>query len=224
MSLALLGQRIKTASTFCAILLTGTFGLRPGFSLAQEPDSKTDCALGKLLFSNVACVYFRGPGFPANSDGTLGGFVSDGNGGQMKIYEKFICRECNDKAGATVVRELHSYDKLGKIEQRSAAAVMSAWYSGDANDVLPSGEKRNPELIEQPSRSALQSEVEFESLAQQFQKAKDKDVRVVISVSQQRYSGKVIRVSAEKGLVHLKDEDGFNLYIVLAKVDVLLIP
>jgi hypothetical protein len=34
----------------------------------------------------------------------------------------------------------------------------------------------------------------------------------------------VISVSAKQGLVQLKDEDGFNLYVVLAKVDALLIP
>jgi len=77
--------------------------------------AQTNPALGKLLFTDVARVYFAGPGHPANSDGTLGGLVAEDNS-PISIYERFIVREATDGEGR-IYRTLHPYETLGVIEQ-----------------------------------------------------------------------------------------------------------
>jgi hypothetical protein len=212
-------MKIHVAIRIC-FLTVCAFAFQATFLQAQEEHTATDQALGKLLFANVARVYFAGPGHPANSDGSLGGLVADEKG-ELKVYERFICREFTDQAGGTIVREFHSYDRLGKIEQRPFA------FAASKTDSTQSAQKAMP-IEARPARSPESNRVRRErwvdSLAEQFQKAKERNANVAFLAAQQRYSGKVISVSAERGIVQLNDQDGLELWVVLAKVEALSLP
>lgn len=91
-----------------------------------EPKSIEDDdhpVLGRVLFENVTSVHFCGPTFPANSDGSFGGWVIGNDHGaksKMTIYENYIVRETLLPDGS-VFRESRPYETLGNIEQRIPA-------------------------------------------------------------------------------------------------------
>jgi hypothetical protein len=210
----------------CLIVITA-LAIVAGTSLAHEPTAvkaqESDIALGKLLFTDVVRVDFSGPGVPANPDGSLGGWVPE-DGGQMKIYENYICREFTDQTGNTS-REFRAYEKLGRIQQvRRATTIDKLKSSQDPGEnlqwIVPPGKG---DSAASSSRTGSSQKSGIDSLAEQFQKAKAKGSAIAVYTSQGRFGGKVIDVNAEQGIVHLKNEDGFDLFVRLARVEALLV-
>jgi hypothetical protein len=218
---------MKMHKAACAVIVTA-LTIAVGTALAHEPTAENaqevDSALGKLLFTKVVRVDFVGPGFPANPDGSLGGLVADEKGVEMKIYENFICREFTDQTGV-IARELRAYEKLGRIEQRGQATAIGKRDAGqDHGDntqwIVPPAQGDSEVSSSRPDSA---QELGIRSLAEQFQKAKDKGSKIGFYASQGHFSGKVIEVNAERGIAHLKNEDGFDLFVRLARVEALLI-
>lgn len=207
-------------STLCVAILS-IVGIAPSLGdlhaqdSEQERPAESDRALGKLLFTDVVRVHFTGPGHPANPDGSFGGLVADEQVGSIKIFERFICRDSAEVDGVTL-REFHAYDKLGKFQQLRTVNVRSA-------ELNPSPVE-GAQLILPPAPSHPHQEVGTDSLAEQFQKAKEADSGVIVFLSQQRFSGKVMGVSAERGIVHLKTQDGLDLFVAISRVEALLVP
>ncbi|QDU36608.1 hypothetical protein Mal4_08950 [Maioricimonas rarisocia] len=120
-------------------ILAVAFASIAGFVLAQAPNNSPSTVpiaegrdkattnnqfdhpvLGKVLFEHVTTVHYCDATFPANSDGSFGGWhVGDEYGAQstMTIYENYIVQEHLLPDG-TVFRDSRPYDTLGRIEQR----------------------------------------------------------------------------------------------------------
>lgn len=211
---------MKLRSTF-GVAMLAMFGIAAGLGDLHAQDSgkerplEFDLALGKLLFANVVRVHFTGPGHPANPDGSFGGLVADEIVGSIKIFEHYICRESAEVDGVTL-REFHAYDKLGRFEQLRAANVSSA--------ELNPKPAEDAQLILPPAPSRPHQEAAIDLLVEQFQKAKEAESIVVAFLSQQRFSGKVMGVSAERGIVHLKTQEGVDLFIAISKIEALGVP
>jgi hypothetical protein len=181
---------------------------------AKAPSLESELALGKLLFADVVSVHFTGPGHPANPDGSLGGLVADDHGGSIKIFEHYICRESAEVNGVSL-GEFHAYDKLGKFEQRRAASAAIAELNPKPADGV--------QAIA-PAQRLPRQDAGPKSLAEQIQKAKDANANIVVALGHERYSGKVMGIDVERGIVHIKDREGFSMFVVLSKIDVLLLP
>lgn len=195
-------------------IATAQGGLRAQDAEKAQP-LESEPALGKLLFANVDRVHFTGPGHPANPDGSFGGLVDDEHGGSIKIFEHYICRESAEVNGVSL-GEFHAYDKLGKFEQRRAASAAIAEPSPQPAD--------GAQLIVPPAQPLPRQDAGPKSLAEQIQKAKDADANIVVALGHERYGGKVMGIDAERGIVHIKDREGFSMFVVLSKIDVLLLP
>jgi hypothetical protein len=90
----------------------------PGVENSLRVKRDHPSALGKLLFEHVTTVYFHGPGMPANSDGSLGGWGTPKADVpvQMSIYENYIVQEALLPDG-TIWRDYRAYDQIGRVEQ-----------------------------------------------------------------------------------------------------------
>ncbi|WP_339749504.1 hypothetical protein [uncultured Rubinisphaera sp.] len=86
----------------------------------KSTDDGEHPVLGRVLFENVTHVHFCGVSFPANPDGSFGGWVladDEGTHSKMTIYENYIVQD-HLRADGIVFRECRPYDKLGNIEQQ----------------------------------------------------------------------------------------------------------
>jgi len=228
--------------TLCAALLLGIATAQGGLR-AQDAEKtqslESEPALGKLLFADVVSVHFTGPGHPANPDGSFGGLAVDEHGGSIKIFQHYICRESAEVNGVSL-RDFHAYDKLGQFEQRRAASAATAELNPKpadgvqvivppAQSLLGYNEVFRPstdgaQLIAPSGQPLPRQDAGPKSLAEQIQKAKDADANIVVALGHERYGGKVMCIDAERGIVHIKDREGFSMFVVLSKIDVLLLP
>jgi hypothetical protein len=228
--------------TLCVALLLGIATAQGGLR-AQDAEKaqplESELALGKLLFADVVSVHFTGPGHPATPDGSFGGLVADEHGGSIKLFEHYICREPAEVNGVSL-RAFHAYDKLGKIEQRRAASAAIAELDPKAADgaqvIVPPAQSLlgyndvyspstdDVQLIVPPEQTLPRQDAGPKSLAEQIQKAKDADANIVVALGHERSGGNVLGIDAERGIVHIKDREGFSMFVVLSKIDVLLLP
>ena len=105
-----------------------TNGTAGAFVRATSIDDCEHPVLGRVLFENVTSVHFCGVTFPANSDGSFGGWVVGVDAGaesKMTIYENYIVKDILLPDG-TVFRESRPYDTLGYIEQRIPVSAVKA--------------------------------------------------------------------------------------------------
>lgn len=97
------------------------------FGQAASLEDRGDPVLGRVLFEHVTSVHFCGATFPANSDGSFGGWhVGDDAGpdSKMTIYENYIVKDAFFPDG-TLFRESRPYDTLGGIEQQIPASAVT---------------------------------------------------------------------------------------------------
>ena len=116
---------------------------------AMPVDKGQHPVLGRVLFEHVTTVHFSGVGFPANKDGTLGGWGRSNDKGtqeKMTIFEKYIVKEVL-LSDDTMYREIRPYDTLGRIEQQISISKKAISQMSSPNEGWMPPEKPDPSTI-----------------------------------------------------------------------------